>query len=103
MVLLAARFSPPAGSAQTTPQKPADTQPDVIRVNTELVQTDVTVFDKQGHFVDGLRSEQFALKIDSKPAAISFFERVTSGKLSLDQGPVSSSSANPRDSTSPST
>jgi len=103
MVLLAALFSPPAGSAQTTPQKPADTQPDVIRVNTELVQTDVTVFDKQGHFVDGLRSEQFALKIDNKPAAISFFERVTAGKLSLDQGPVSSSSANPRDSTSPST
>jgi len=53
----------------------------VIRVNTELVQTDVMVFDKDGHFVEGLKPEQFLLKIDNKPQAISFFEQVSSGGL----------------------
>jgi len=53
---------------------------DVLRVNTELVQTDVMVFDKQGRFIEGLKPEQFALKVDGKPQLISFFERVTSGK-----------------------
>jgi VWFA-related protein len=39
------------------------------------------VFDKKGRFVGGLKPEQFALKIDNKPQAISFFEQVTSGSL----------------------
>ncbi|HZF40929.1 MAG TPA: hypothetical protein VE715_19055, partial [Blastocatellia bacterium] len=70
----------PAISAQTKPEKPPP-QDDVVRVNTELVQTDVMVFDKKGQFVDGLKAEQFALKIDNKPQPISFFERVASGSL----------------------
>src|SRR5882724_2477519 len=65
--------------AQSKPEKPVE-QDDVIRVNTELVQTDVMVFDKQGRFVDGLKTEQFELKIDKKPQTISFFERVTSAR-----------------------
>src|SRR6266480_6064231 len=67
-------------SAQTKPEKPGE-QVDVVRVNTELVQTDVMVFDKKGQFVDGLKAEQFALKIDNQPQPISFFERVASGSL----------------------
>ncbi len=65
--------------AQTKPDKPAE-QDDVVRVSTELVQTDVMVFDKQGRFVDGLKPEQFALRVDNKPQTISFFERVTSAR-----------------------
>ena len=76
--------------AQTNPQKPVAESDDVVRVNTELVQTDVMVFDKRGNFVDGLKPEQFALKIDNKPTSISFFERVTAGKLIAE--PNSSSS-----------
>jgi len=74
-------------SAQTKPQKPAEEQDDVIRVSTELVQTDVMVFDKKGHFVDGLKGDQFALKVDNKPTSISFFERVTSGKENPTRNP----------------
>jgi VWFA-related protein len=66
--------------AQTAPQKPADAQDDIIHVNTDLVQTDVMVFDKDGHFVDGLKGDQFALKIDNKATPITFFERVAAGK-----------------------
>jgi hypothetical protein len=47
---------------QAQTQKPPSQQPDdVIRINTELVQTDVMVFDKKGHFVEGLQREQFEL------------------------------------------
>jgi VWFA-related protein len=66
-------------SAQTpTPTKPQQPE-DVVRVNTELVQTGVMVFDKQGHFVEGLRREQFELNVDGKPQPISFFEQVKAG------------------------
>jgi len=80
VLLLAASLS-----AQTKPQSPTERQDDVIRVNTELVQTDVTVFDKKGRFVDGLKAEEFALKVDNKPQTISFFERVTSGKANAER------------------
>jgi len=65
---------------QTTPAKPQD-QPDVVRVDTTLVQTDVMVFDKKGQFVDGLKPDQFQLEIDNKSQPIAFFERVATGSL----------------------
>jgi len=64
--------------AQSQPQQPKADQDDVVRVNTELVQTDVMVFDKKGHFVDGLKPDQFALKVDNKPQTVSFLEHVNS-------------------------
>jgi VWFA-related protein len=76
-VLFWMAFVIPTATAQTKPAK--QDQEDVIRVDTTLVQTDVMVFDKQGHFADGLRANQFELKIDNKPQAIAFFERVGSG------------------------
>ena len=57
-------------------QTPAE---DVVRVDTELVQTAITVVDKKGKFVEGLNRGDFELVIDSKPRSISFFERVTAG------------------------
>jgi VWFA-related protein len=60
-------------------QQPQNQNPDVIRVTTSLVQTDVMVFDKDGKFVDDLKREQFVLKVDGKPREISFFERVQAG------------------------
>jgi hypothetical protein len=61
---------------QTLPQEQTD---DVVRVKTELVQTDVTVVDKHGRFVDGLKSEQFELRVDGRPQPLAFFEQVTAG------------------------
>jgi VWFA-related protein len=55
---------------------------DVVRVNTALVQTDVTVFDRRGTFVENLKREQFVLKVDGKPREISFFEKVEAGSRS---------------------
>jgi VWFA-related protein len=74
--------------SQTKPEpakpEPADAQ-DVIKFDTSLVQTDVMVFDKNGRFVDGLKPEQFQLKIDKTQREISFFERITSGGFSSDR------------------
>jgi VWFA-related protein len=52
---------------------------EVVRTNTELIQTYVTVVDKSGRFVDGLNRDQFQLLIDGQPREISFFDRVTGG------------------------
>jgi VWFA-related protein len=60
------------------PSKPQSSQ-DVVRVFTELVQTDVMVFDKQGHFVDGLTRDNFEIKIDGQARPIQFFEQVKAG------------------------
>ncbi|HEY5839696.1 MAG TPA: VWA domain-containing protein, partial [Pyrinomonadaceae bacterium] len=68
-----------ASAISATAQQPQNQNPDVIRVNTSLVQTDVMVFDKQGKFVDKLKREQFVLKVDGKPREISFFELVKAG------------------------
>ena len=61
-----------------TPQSPPE-QVETVRINTQLVQTDVMVFDKQGKFVPGLRPQDFELHIDGKPRRISFFELVSTG------------------------
>ncbi|HEX8775936.1 MAG TPA: VWA domain-containing protein [Pyrinomonadaceae bacterium] len=66
--------TPPA--SQTPPDVSDD---DVVRISTELVQTDVMVFDKQGRFIDNLKPEQFELRVDGKPQSISFFERIVAG------------------------
>ena len=54
-------------------------EPEVIRTKTELVQTAVTVLDKKGNFVEGLKREQFELVVDGKPRSVTFFERIASG------------------------
>jgi VWFA-related protein len=74
--LATAAWLAPSSFAQQPQKPPAD---DVLRVNTELVQTAITVVDKDGRFVDGLSRDQFSLAVDGKPRQISFFERVTAG------------------------
>lgn len=64
----------------TAPPPPITQNPgDVITVNTELVQTDVSVFDKAGRPVEGLPREEFVLTIDGKPQPVSFFESIKTG------------------------
>src|SRR5688500_2437836 len=55
------------------------TSDDILRINTELVQTGVSVFDKQGRFVEGLTKEDFELQVDRRPVPISFFESIVAG------------------------
>jgi VWFA-related protein len=62
-------------SPTPTPQQ----SDEVVKIFTELRQTDAMVFDAQGKFVDGLKREDFELRVDGKPMPITFFERVEAG------------------------
>ncbi len=62
------------GQQNPTPDAQTD---EVLRIDTELIQTGVTVLDKRGRFVEGLKPEQFELRVDGKPVQLSFFDRVT--------------------------
>jgi VWFA-related protein len=75
-----ARAQEQAQGGQPTPLQQEETE-DVVRITTELVQTDVSVFDRQGRFVDGLKKEDFELRVDGKPVAVNFFERVAAGTV----------------------
>src|SRR2546422_538344 len=77
LFLLAAAVS--SAQEKTRQSKVLQETDDTVRVTTELVQTGVTVLDKQGRFVSGLQREQFELYIDEKPQPISFFENIAAG------------------------
>src|SRR5689334_2241618 len=64
--------------SQTQTKQPAQDE-DVVRINSEIVQTDVMVFDKSGKFVEGLKPEQFELKVDGRVQTVSFFDSVKAG------------------------
>lgn len=73
VVILCSVVRPTCAQEQKPPSE------DVIRVNTELVQTAITVIDKQGRFVTGLSRDQFELIIDGKPRPINFLEQISAG------------------------
>jgi len=52
---------------------------EIVRVSTTLIQTDVMVFDKDGKFIEGLKPEEFQIKVNGAPVNISFLEMVTTG------------------------
>ena len=80
LAILCLLVSATRGQQKQAQPPPASNQTDdVIRINTELVQTDVMVFDRKGRFVEGLRPEQFELSLEGKAQVISFFERVAAG------------------------
>ncbi|HEV7889085.1 MAG TPA: VWA domain-containing protein [Pyrinomonadaceae bacterium] len=78
LVLCLAAFAAPARAQQPqqTPATPQTPQDEVVRVESDLVNTDVMVFDKSGKFVEGLGREQFQVTVDGKPVPVAFFERV---------------------------
>ena len=95
--------SPASAQAQDPPGQAED----VVRVNTKLVQTDLMVFDKQGNFIEGLKRNQFVLKVDGKPREVSFFEQVHAGsrneeaQLAAARGTVSTGAVSSKNSPLP--
>lgn len=75
LFLLTAWSATPAQTPAPSPT-PKD---DVVRVYTELVQTDVMVFDKSGKFINNLTAKDFELRVDGKPRTIQGFEQIAAG------------------------
>ncbi|MGI8787670.1 MAG: VWA domain-containing protein [Pyrinomonadaceae bacterium] len=69
-----------AAFGQTPTPIPND---ETIRVNTDLIQTSVRVVDKKNRFVEGLKKEQFELRVDDKPVPITFFDQVVSVRTNV--------------------
>ncbi len=72
-------LTPKAFGQEQSQKTSTESADEVVRIKTELVQTDLTVVDKRGLFVEGLKSEQFELRVDAKPQALAFFEQVATG------------------------
>lgn len=87
---------PVVAFSQTKPEPSGEPQ-DVIKFETSLVQTDVMVFDKNGRFVDGLKPEQFQLKVNNAQREISFFEAIRSGGFSSNREGLKSDQPKPVD------
>jgi VWFA-related protein len=79
VILALASLAPVIHSQQVDPKQSQERPTDVIRTSTELVQTEVMVFDRRGRFVTGLKPEQFELTINGAKQQISFFESVATG------------------------
>jgi VWFA-related protein len=90
----------PASGQQPRPS-PTPSAEDVLRIDTELVQTNVMVFDRQGRFVDDLRGEQFELRVDGKPQPITFFERIATGSTREEKIRVAGNEPAPQSPTAP--
>ena len=85
-------------------QQPSTQKPDdVVRVDTELVQSAITVLDQKGKFVEGLGRADFELLVDGKPRPISFLERITAGSSREAQLDLRKSPGDPTPGPSPST
>jgi Ca-activated chloride channel homolog len=76
---------PTARSSQkdTPPDTKEDLDPEVVRVDTELVNTIFTAIDRDHRFVTTLRAEDLRILEDEMEQEISIFERKTERPLSL--------------------
>jgi VWFA-related protein len=67
---------------QLNAQSPPPQQPksdEVVRISTQLVQTDILVLDKNGQFVEGLKPEEFEIRVNGRPRPILFLDQLTAG------------------------
>ena len=61
---------PPPPAAKPTPKE----EDEVVRVETNLVTTPVSVLDRNGRFIAGLTKKDFKIYEDGKPQAITYFQ-----------------------------
>ncbi len=101
IVMVCVLSSPHGILGQTREQSQRPDQAEVLRVYTELVQTDVMVFDRQGNFVPGLKREDFELRIDGKARPVEFFERVIAGSVNEESQLAAARGSSARRNSSP--
>ncbi len=65
-----------SGQHSTSDNPSAGEDDEVIRIETSLVMIPVTVFDRYGRFISGLRKEDFQIFEDGTPQKIEYFASV---------------------------
>ena len=71
------------GESPTPPRQPSEPEAEVIRVETNLVNTLFTAVDKDHHFITSLRAEDVRIFESDVAQPVSLFERETDRPLSL--------------------
>ncbi len=71
------RAQQPAKPDPTPTSKKADD--DVLRISSDLLQIGVSVVNKNGEFITGLRKDDLVLRVDGKPVPAEFFNQVSIG------------------------
>src|SRR4051794_32747311 len=77
LALLFLLFSSALIFAQTPTPKPSENDNDIVKISTTLIQVDVTVTDKNGKIVTGLKPEDFEIFENDEKQAITNFSFVT--------------------------
>jgi len=72
-----------AGEGQDPAKKQPESETDVVRVETNLVNTLFTAVDKDRHFITSLRAEDIRIFENDVTQPVSLFERETDRPLSL--------------------
>jgi len=76
--------APPSPSPNNISKPPAEEpEPEVVRVETNLVNTVLTALDRDRHFITTLRSNDLRIYENDAPQTISMFERETDRPLKL--------------------
>src|SRR6266487_635205 len=94
-------FSVGAAGQSTSRKKTPTSEDDVVRVKTELVQTDISVVDSRGCFIEGLVPDQFQVRVDGKVQTLLFFDQVTTGTANEEKQLVAARNAKPGIPTTP--
>ena len=76
-------LSAPPAASPTPPKATPEPEAEVIRVETDLVNSLFTATDKDRHFITSLRATDIAIFENDVPQTISLFERETDRPLSL--------------------
>ena len=74
---------PTPSATPTPPGQPAEPEAEVVRVETNLVNTLFTAVDKDHHFITSLRSEDVRIFENDVAQPVGLFERETDRPLSL--------------------
>ncbi|MCM3903692.1 MAG: VWA domain-containing protein [Pyrinomonadaceae bacterium] len=74
---------PPSSSSNNSNPTSEEPEPDVVRVETNLVNTVFTAVDRDRHFVTTLRADDLRIYENDAPQTISLFERETDRPLML--------------------
>ena len=74
---------PPASGTKISQPAPEEWEPEVIRVETNLVNTVFTAVDRDRHFITTLRADDLKIYENDSQQTISLFERETDRPLTL--------------------
>ncbi len=72
-----AQQAPAAQNPQPQPPLAPQTNQDVVRINTQLVQVDAVVTDKKGRHVEDLTEADFELLVDGKKQTLTHFYQIS--------------------------